>query len=442
MRIDNPIRSAGLAYFGVILLWVFWLVCTSSTYIGFGGDQIGLLADLKIFNPSIAFGELRLLDFGWKYLMWAFNFSDRNIIFMNIMVPIFVNTISALIAMRFWIERTQPHPGLAFLATVLVVAEPLTLSLTLSGHFFWLPHLSFLVATRTFNRPLWVVCSAAVALGVLNPYLTIIYFIFVVGFVVGTHDQSRNKVLLFVLCLIIIKLGFNYLAPDFTSWLFNRDFGSPDRAQVSGIFPGNFFMPGIGTLAGYFSQEFKNNYFIYLNVLESNYSLLGLLSFFFIASYSIKVVAYLGAFSFIYALFLFPPETKFFPGLIFPSLLLDILVPEMNIFSRLTYGLYISLVLLLLVNAESVSFKQVSSRIRMFLAWIFVFVFVVPVNPPRGSLELAMISVPECAIEPNQAPRASFDYWSSYYTRYYGRQILVKPILAKSGQLLFCLRND
>lgn len=440
--IGSPIRSVGCAFLVLVLLWVSWLSCVPATYIGFGGDQIGLLADLRVFNPATAFAELRLLDFGWKYLLWALNLTDRQILFMNIMVPILVNTISALIAMRFWIERTQPHPGLAFLATALVVAEPLTLSLTLSGHFFWLPHLSFLVATRTFTRPLWIVCSAALALGVLNPYLTIIYFIFVVGFVVEAHDQSRTKVLLFVLCLVIIKLGFNYLAPDFTSWLLNRDFGSPDRAQISGIFPGNFFMPGIGTLAGYFSQDFKNNYFIYLNVPESNYSLLGLLSFFFIASYRIKVVVRLGAFLLIYALFLFPPETSFVPGLIFPSILLDILVPEMNIFSRLTYGLYVSLVLILLVNAESVNFKQVSSRIRMVLAWIFVLVFVVPVNPPRGSLELAMITVPECAIEPNQAPRPYFDYWSSYYTKYYGRKILVKPTLAENGQLLFCIDNN
>jgi hypothetical protein len=203
----------------------------------------------------------------------------------------------------------------------------------------------------------------------------------------------------------------------------------------SGIFPLNLFLPDVNSLFGILFHDIKNNYFTYLNVPESNYSIIFLLVIYILIVLNKNVNFYLVisvflVFLVLNVLFTFPPSTRFIPNFYFPSILFNSLLPELKILSRNFIFIYDLTIIYTVINFQNY-FNYPNVKYKL----IFLSLFLLPLNLPYFSLNDDNFVLCNPAI----VYAYKFDYWSYYYSTYFNKEIVVMPTLNSSGILNSCL---
>lgn len=397
---------------------------------GFGGDQIGL----HILFQDGNYGPLRLPDFVFKKVIFFLSFGQPDFaVLLTVVGPFLINAAFGVLAINLISDRYVLSPRQCFLIKVLVIFEPLTFSLLLSGHVFFLTNLPIYLAARSQAKGLGTFILSTVIVGYINPYLLLGYISAIAYFEYGAmrpvYDKAVVRFLLLILVLGVLKLIAEVVEPKALATYvgLNQD----NRLIPSGVFPLNFLLPDTSSILGLSTIDLKNSLFTYLNVPEANYSLLTLIFVsFFVGRRSWKSLLLLMAFILLFCL---PPKTSAFGGVVFPSHLLNVTLPELRILSRFFSSFYL-IGAIHLVRLTNLDFKKKFTT----LSFILGLVLTLPLAYPKFFLDTKNIVLCENFEGVNWLPRNS--PWSQYYSKFFAREVKVSTTLGKGRVLLYCAK--
>jgi hypothetical protein len=318
-----------LLFFCFFILVQFIYHLYNKNVIGYGGDQIGLIDFFNAQN-EVQLKNLGLYDFVIKKIAILFESGFYSQSFLTFSA-IAINLLFSLSLRPLLIRLFQLNINNSYFATLLIALEPLTISLILSGHIAFFPALPFYLTLKFFNHSSFLNLIVLGIIFLINPYLCIGYII--LSLLVDMTLKNKNRIIFyFIISLLLIvkhileKYIFEYHLFDLSN-----------RLIPSGIYPVNFFLPDINSFVGALFTVQKNYLFTYLNVPESNYSLL-ILIVLLIFTFNFKsinnIIKIISIFILLSLIFCFPPYTSKYGGIFFPSILLNELLPELRIISR------------------------------------------------------------------------------------------------------------
>ena len=423
--------NAKIVFFTIYLLFTsqFLFYSFHHQVIGYGGDQIGLI-DFFNRHPDIKIHQLGVYDFILKLLANYFELGVNSLTFLTFSA-ITINYFSALLLRPYLIKLFNINENNSYLSSLLIACEPLTISLILSGHVAFFPAVAFLFSLIFSYRSFIWNLIGIIILFFLNPYLCIGYLIF--STLLDIYLRNTNRINFYIIIFIFLVIKFIFERYVFETYTFNFfDIVISNRLVPSGIFPLNYFFPDTNSLIGRFFIDGKNIFYTYLNVPESNYSLIILFVFILFSKNDINHQnLFIWVVLFLAAAFLtcFPPYTTKFGGIYFPTIIINQLLPELRIISRNSSYIY-CFALVFLISRLKINF----SPLLFFTLVVFLPLHFPHYNPTE-------IDIKEC-VDHKSLTIHSDDPWNMYYSRYFGYKIIVSPTLNESLQFSTCRLKD
>lgn len=435
---NNFLNIKIFKYFYIFYVVYFFLTSTIYAFRegflpSYGGDVVGLY-NLYKFSYEIKFNGFGIFDYFSKLLASKLSSPIASVLFL-IYLPILINIISGFYVRKKLVTAYKLDDNLSWLLLSLIVFEPLTFSLQLSGHTLYIPLLPlavslFLQYSNTFSNIIGVFFIA-----IINPYLIPAFLIFSIFFDLKSKNKIRIYFYLLISILFLLKVFLEHLFDFRIINFFGIDI--KNRMNPSGIFPLNFLLPDINSFSGIYTMDIKNKYYTYLNVPEANYScliFLGILALYFNRN-KIEIIKILLCF-FIFSIILcLPPETRWLPNFYFPTYLYNFVLPELRIISRNFSFLYIISIIGLFQLATNY-FNP-----KDYIFFIFFILLFFPFNPPKIKME--NLSYIQCQDEKysrsfllNNLDSSS---WDSYYSSYFNKKAAAFPVLDHSHNIKYCL---
>ncbi|MBT8579365.1 hypothetical protein G6646_00220 [Polynucleobacter paneuropaeus] len=416
-------------YFVIIiynLIYLNFVYFYNSNIVGYGGDQIGLY---NLFNEksNIYINAFGVYDYLTKIILLSIGKMTPSAgVFLLFLIPFLLNLMAGYISRFLLVKYRIIKEEYSWLWLIIVSFEPLTISLLLSGHTAFMPLLPLMLVLILFNKNYLYSFIALIFIFIVNPYLCIGFLIFSVLFDFYGKKSNRYKFYFGILIAIFIKLNFEIFTDHYLDNLIGFDIST--RLNSSGISPINLFIPDINSFIGNFFINFKNRYYTYLNVPESNYSIIILiLLFLFIKPKRISELIIIP----ILLLFLcFPIHTQFLNGIYFPSYIYNFILPELRILSRNFSYLYIIFAIKII--------GQININYKSCLILIILMILLMPLSLPNYDINNLILK--KCEIN---FPLQKNDPWAEYYSKYFNIDInyynvLVKETLDNSKILYFC----
>jgi hypothetical protein len=428
---ESYFKNLGLILIGYFSLLIIINFSQFNQIPGYGGDQLSIY-DNFIENEAFAtpFQGIGIADYYIKSL-FRYYLSAKTSVLLLFVFPFVMNFAAAVGSVRILSEILGLNSNQRNLILILIWLQPLSISLMLSGHHTFVPALVLYASLVSRNSSIYSILSVTI-LFFINPYLSFGFLIISAGLDILIRNSRRSMFFLTCLLFIFLKgLIDLYYIFDYSKFL-QIDISDRVRGEGSGIYPLNWLMPDINSFVGFYFRDFKNAHYQYLNVPESNYTILMPIVFFCcigarVSKYQLFKLLLLWCL--LHMLLTFPPHTDRFGGIYFPSYGLNMLLPELRIISR--FSVFIDYLFFIYLTS-----KYLKVHLMKGILTPIILAALLPLNIPF--YDVAKMKVISCdASIPRVVPKS--DYWSLYYSKHFsGIPVQVFSSLNSDGILNFC----